>query len=50
MNNEPIPLNLKKADPKPTRGPNNYTQEIERKKNQKQHINNKPPLVAAKIK
>ena len=28
---KPIELNMKKAPPKPPRGPNNYTQEIERR-------------------
>lgn len=40
---KPIELNMKKAPPKPPRGPNNYTQEIERRARQKQHLNNKPP-------
>ena len=47
-NREPIQLNLKKADPKSPRGENNYSQEIERRARQKQHLNNKPPLVPAK--
>lgn len=39
---EPIQLNLKKQPPKPPRGPNNYTQENERRARQAQHLNNKP--------
>jgi hypothetical protein len=45
-----LPLNLKKGPAKPPRGPNNYTQERERKAKQTQHLNNKPPLVPRKAK
>ena len=37
------PLHMKKQPPKPPRGPNNYTQEIERRARQAQHKNNKTP-------
>jgi hypothetical protein len=40
-----LQLNLKKAPPKPPRGPNNYTQEKERRARQAQHLNNVLPAV-----